>query len=237
MRMTESQPPPAHVEFCGEIFPVREGAPLLVGREGGLEISDNQYLHRRFLEISVVNGLVWMSNVGTHLPATVADGGGLVQAWLSPGARIPIVFEETIVWFSAGPTTYEFTLRTTVAPFQPTVQEFPEAGTTTIGRLTFTPDQRRLMVALAEPVLRRVGQGPSSIPSTAEAAERLGWTITKFTRKLDNVCDKLARTGVRGLQGNSNKLASGRRARLVEYAVATHLVTTDDLDLLLKADG
>ena len=39
---------------------------------------------------------------------TVADKKGLFQAWLNPGARIPLAFERVTVWFTAGPTTYDF---------------------------------------------------------------------------------------------------------------------------------
>jgi hypothetical protein len=70
------------------------------------------------------------------------------------------------------------------------------------------------------------------LPSSNGAADRLGWTVTKFNRKLDNVCDKLEKLGVRGLHGERGELASGRRSRLVEYAIATRLVTRDDLTLL-----
>ena len=56
--------------------------------------------------------------------------------------------------------------------------------------------------------------------------------MTRFNRKLDNVCDRLARIGVGGLRGGQGRLASNRRARLVEFAVATRLVTRNDLYLL-----
>ena len=39
--------------------------------------------------------------------ATVADESGHLQAYLAPGGRLPLVFPKTIVWFTAGPTTYE----------------------------------------------------------------------------------------------------------------------------------
>ena len=70
---------------------------------------------------------------------------------------------------------------------------------------------------------------PSSV---SLAAARLGWTLPTFNRKLDNVCDKLDKFGVSGLRGGRNKLASNRRARLVEYAISTRLVTPEDLDTL-----
>ena len=56
--------------------------------------------------------------------------------------------------------------------------------------------------------------------------------MTTFNRKLDNVCEKLDKIGVDGLRGGRGKLATNRRARLVEYAVATRLVSADDLALL-----
>jgi hypothetical protein len=94
----------------------------------------------------------------------------------------------------------------------------------------------RLVLALAEPALRGTGRAGSTLPSSGEAAQRLGWTTTKFNRKLDNVCQKLAAQGVRGLHGEPGRLASNRRARLVEYALAVRLVTRDDLHLLDDAD-
>ena len=113
--------------------------------------------------------------------------------------------------------------------------EAAPSGDTTIGATSLTPDQRRLVVALAEPRLRGDGRASVVLPSNAEAAERLGWAITRFNRKLDNVCQKLSRLGVRGLHGGPDRLASNRRSRLVEYAVATRLVTKDDLVLLQQS--
>lgn len=222
----------AVVDFCGERYTVEVGRPLTIGREGGLSIDDNPYLHRRFLELTEADGLIWLANVGSSLSATVADGAGLMQAWLAPGARLPVVFARTIVWFTAGPTTYDFDILLEESPFSPARAEPAEIGATTIGGVSFTPDQKLLIVALAEQVLRRGHRGAAAIPASVDAAMRLGWTITKFNRKLDNVCDKLSRGGIRGLHGESGRLATSRRARLVEYALAAQLVTSEDLELL-----
>src|SRR5690625_7793959 len=81
-------------------------------------------------------------------------------------------------------------------------------------------------------MLIRAASGMRSVPTSAQASKRLGWQLTKFNRKLDNVCDKLDRLGVRGLRGGPGKLASNRRARLVEHAVFSRLVTSEDLPLL-----
>jgi hypothetical protein len=96
----------------------------------------------------------------------------------------------------------------------------------------FTPSQRLLILALAEPILRQQGRGTASVPTSAEAAARLGWALTRFNRKLDNVCQKLAKVGVEGVHGAPGVLASNRRARLVEFALSVRLVTPEDLPLL-----
>jgi hypothetical protein len=219
------------VDFCGEIYDVLPDQPLLIGRDGQLAIDDNPFLHRRFLEVSVHDSMVWLANVGSQLSATVSDEAGLLQAWLSPGARLPLVFAKTSVWFTAGPTTYELDIVVDESLYLPVTTATEEVGETTIGRMTFTPDQKLLIVVLCENVLRR-GRGTGTIPSSADAAKRLGWTLTKFNRKLDNVCQKLSRSGIRGLHGDSERLATSRRARLVEYAMAARLVSTADLALL-----
>ncbi|WP_372493406.1 hypothetical protein [Janibacter melonis] len=223
------------VDFCGEIYPADPTRPLTIGREGDVEIDDNPFLHRSFLQITHEGGFWWLTNVGSTLTATVADKKGLLQAWLSPGARIPLAFERVTVWFTAGPTTYDFDVVADTPSFQMVDNEAlePDAtGETTVGRVSFTPDQKLLLIALCEDFLRRDTAGTGAIPSSADAARRLGWTVTKFNRKLDNVCSKLADAGTRGLHGGPGKLASNRKTRLVEHALSTRLVTVQDLALL-----
>lgn len=220
------------VEFAGEYFPVRPGGRFIVGREGDLAIDDNLFLHRHFLEISNADGLWWLGNIGTRLTATVTDVTGGVQAWLAPEARLPLVFAVTTVVFTAGPTTYELTIHATQPTFRPTRREFDGDGQSTIGDVPLTLTQKQLLVALAEPLLRRDGTGMSAIPSSAAAAERLGWTVTRFNRKLDNVCEKFERVGVPGMRGGTRSFATNRRARLVEHVIASRLVTKADLALL-----
>ncbi|MFJ2503264.1 hypothetical protein ACNPM4_17045 [Microbacterium sp. AGC62] len=220
------------VEFAGEYFPIEPGSRFIVGREGDLELDDNLFLHRHFLEISDGEGLWWLANVGTRLTATVTDSAGGVQAWLAPGARLPLVFETTTIVFSAGPTTYELVLHAAEPTFRATKREHDDGGASTIGDVPLTQSQKLLILALAEPQLRRDGTGMSEIPSSAAAAERLGWTVTRFNRKLDNVCDKFDRIGVPGMRGGQRSFATNRRARLVEHVIASRLVSKDDLPLL-----
>ncbi|GAA4771457.1 MULTISPECIES: FHA domain-containing protein [Microbacterium] len=224
---------PLRVEFAGEWFTVSPRGRFTIGREGDLEVDDNQYLHRHFLELSFHDGLWWLANVGSRLAATVSSAGGAVQSWLSPGARMPVVFAQSVIVFTAGPTTYEIALHTEEAHYAVSGQvQASMSGEATVMPVSFTPLQRVLIVALAEPMLRREGVSVSELPSSSAAAARLGWTMSKFNRKLDNVCDKLDRMGVQGLRGGPGKLATNRRARLVEYAVSSQLVTRADLPLL-----
>ncbi|GAB3389651.1 hypothetical protein GCM10027568_12160 [Humibacter soli] len=223
---------PISVEFVGETFDITSPGDFGIGREADLTIDDNPYLHRRFLRIFDEFGMWWIANVGTLLTATVTDGTGGVQAWLAPGARLPIVFETMHVMFSAGPTTYDFTIRNPNDLFSTSRITQESAGSTTILPVTLTTSQRQLIVALAEGVLRQQIPGRAEVPTSADAAARLGWSMTTFNRKLDNVCEKLDKLGVAGLRGGAGNLATSRRTRLVEYAVATRLVGQEDLALL-----
>lgn len=220
------------IEFCGEYFHPDPAGSFRIGREGELAVDDNPYLHRHFLQISRHDNMWWLHNIGGSLAATVSDDSGGVQAWISPGAALPLVFGTSVIRFTAGPTLYELTAHLADAPYLAPASERAVSAETTIGRVDLTADQKLLLVALAERALGRGTTGATSLPSSAAAAERLGWPITRFNRKLDNVCSKLERAGVRGLHGDSGSLASGRRARLVEYAIAARIVTNDDVTLL-----
>lgn len=226
---------PLRLEFCGEWYDIHEPDGFSIGRESDLVIDDNPYLHRRFLQIYPDFGLWWLGNVGNLLSATVTDATGHVQAWLSPGARLPIVFERLHVLFSAGSTTYDFTIHSQEDFYSSSSSLAGSAGATTIEPIPLTSSQRLLIVALCENVLTQRIPGRGEIPSSAEAAARLGWSLTTFNRKLDNVCEKLDKVGVAGLRGGRGNLATHRRARLVEYAVSTRLVSSDDLVLLESA--
>ena len=230
-----SAPPgiaPLRLEFAGEWHELPTDRPFIIGREGDLEIDDNPYLHRTFLTLSAEFGLWWLSNVGQLLSATVSDATGSVQAWVAPGAKLPLVFQTVHVMFSAGSTTYDFTVHAEEDFYNTSLTARPDGGGTTILPVTLTTSQRQLVVALAEPLLRQPTAGRATVPTSAEAAARLGWSMTTFNRKLDNVCEKLDKIGVDGLRGGRGRLATNRRARLVEYAVATRLVSVDDLPLL-----
>jgi hypothetical protein len=227
---------PLKIEFCGEWYEVEPPNEFSIGREGDLIVDENPYLHRHFLRLYSDFGMWWLGNVGNLLAATITDGTGGVHAWLAPDARIPIVFETMHVLFTAGSTAYDFTIHSSEDYFNTSASQIGAAGATTIEPIPLTTSQRQLIVSLAEGILNESIPGKGEIPSSAQAATRLGWTMTAFNRKLDNVCDKLDKVGVQGLRGGKGNLATNRRSRLVEYAVATRLVSRDDLVLLSKKE-
>jgi hypothetical protein len=221
------------VEFAGEWYSPSPHKGFVIGREGDLVIDDNPYLHRTFLSLSHSNGMWWVVNEGSRLAATLSDAGGRMQSWMAPGSHVPIVFSQMCLTFSAGSTTYEVNLFTSNAPFVPSSgSSAPAAGDRTMGEVPLTESQKLLILSLAETRLRRLGSGAVQVPSSAAAAQRLGWSLTRFTRKLDNVCDKFDRIGVEGLRGGSQGYAVNRRVRLVEYAVTSLLVRAEDLGML-----
>ena len=103
--------------------------------------------------------------------------------------------------------------------------------TVALGDIVLTDEQRMLLLALAEPTLRdpHVKQ---DLPANRAVARRLGWSITKFNRKLDNLCNRFAKLGVGGLRGSIDQLATDRRGRLVDHAIESGLITTGQLDRL-----
>jgi hypothetical protein len=221
-----------YIDFCGETAPIAH-QPFTIGRDADFVLDDgNRHLHRHFLSVSQQHGIWLLANVGSQLTATVSDADGRLEAFLAPGAVLPLVFEHSVVRFTAGPTTYEFAIRMPDAAFAAAPTEPTQHGDTTVGRVAMTPDQLRLIVAIAEPALRGDGRAATALPSNQDVARRLGWRLTRVNRKLDNVCQKLAGQGIRGLHGAPGQLASNRRARLVEYALAVRMVSRDDLALL-----
>ena len=228
----------ATVEFCGEEFVAADDRPLTIGRVADVEIDDNPYLHRVFLQLHREHELWWLSNVGSTLTATVADKKGLFQAWLSPGRAHPAGARGVHRVVHRRPDDLRLRHRAHRHPVRLGRDRGRARARGRRRRDHRRPglDDPRPEAARRRPLRGRScaarTPGAGQIPSSAAAAERLGWTVTKFNRKLDNVCQKLADAGTRGLHGGPGKLASNRKARLVEHALSTRMVTESDLALL-----
>lgn len=221
------------VEFLGEVTEVPDGREFTIGRAGDLVIDDNPRLHRRFLVISSAGEMWWLSNVGSQIAATITVDSGLTQTWLGPGGAMPIADGRSEVRFSAGRTTYEFEIfASDIQPRPVTATDDGDGTKTHLVAVSLSEHQRLVVLALAQFALRGADIGRARIPSTQTVVAQLGWTKRAFERALDEVCKKLSDAGVVGLVGQHGALAHDRRARLVEYAITTRMVRSEDLSML-----
>jgi hypothetical protein len=225
------------VDFAGEERVLQPGDELTFGRAGDLVIDENRYLHRVLGRFSWSRGMWWLTNLGSSIPLTVSDVAGPSFSRIAPGSSFAISFESCVVLFEAGGCNYELVLDLADGGPDTTVFEADEVPdwsdevTTTASSLPLSREQRLLLIALAEAQLRDPAAG-SELPTNRQISSRLGWTITKYNRKLDGLCTKFAAAGVSGLRGTSDALARDRRLRLVDHAINAGVVTADDLVLL-----
>jgi len=228
------------VDFCGEEHDLGELGRLSFGRAADLVLEDDPYLHRTVGEFVAADGHWWLRNTGNRTTLTVRDRAGSHLVVVGPGGTAALLPGEQSVTFSSGPHRYEIDV----------VLEWPEPfvhepcelvdplaeRTLEWGKVPLNDDQRLLLVALCEPLLRDPAGVDVVLPTNRAAAATLGWTLTKLNRKLDHLCLKFARAGVGGLHGDVAVLAADRRRRLVDHAVEVGLVTAEDVSLLSPPD-
>jgi hypothetical protein len=225
------------IDFCGEWYEPSDEDIFNIGREGDLEVDDNPYLHRQFLQVANYDGIWWLSNVGSMLSATVADASGGMQAWLSPGARIPLVFSHTNIIFTAGPTTYEFAVHLKTPSFRQERQRRTATGTPPSAR--WSSRTRRRHSSWRSPSPCCGAKAPASAPSRPPRQPRGRWAghSPGSTGNWTTCATNWTGPALWACAGGGGKLATNRRARLVEHAVTSHLVTADDLSPPRKDAG
>lgn len=224
------------VRFDDDECHLLPGDDLVFGREADLVIDSNPHLHRHLGRFRWRDGVWWLANLGSAIALDVCDARSLSHLTITPGRSAPVPFVDSRVRFRAGSAVYELAVTSgqvvDLAAVSGTL--VAAGGTTTISaaRMSLNAEQRLLLVALAERRLRHPALPPSEIPPNKQVADRLGWAITKFNRKLDYLCALFGRCGVAGLKGDVAGLASNRRERLVEHVITAGLITPHDLDLL-----
>ena len=240
-----STDPRLHVDFCGEVTTVEPGADLTFGRAGDLHIDDNRHLHRTLGRFWTRGDAWWLTNEGRAITIQIADADSRSSIVLAPGSEVALSFPNSILRFRAGVTDYELLVRVPDRDDDgvlshddlddlddlDNLDDELVGDTIALGDVPLTDEQRLLLLALAEPTLRDP-HGTDELPANRAAARRLGWSITKFNRKLDNLCSRFSKLGVGGLRGSVDQLATDRRRRLVEHAVESSLITAAQLDRL-----
>ena len=219
------------VSFVGDEHRLAEGRQLTFGRAADLVLDDdNLYLHRVVGRFVWWDGYWWVENLGEALELQLlGEDGSLVR--LPPGAQAPLTQPRASVRFSAGGLPYEVEATLPSSPAHAPPPAAPPAGlaTTRYGEVTLTGDEKALVLALARPYLLDPSAGPERLPANDEVAAALGWSRTKLNRKLDYLCERLTRAGVRGVQGGRGQLANNRRWVLVQHALVTRLVSPEDI--------
>ena len=206
------------------------------GRKGDLVIDDgNRYLHRKLGEFRFDGSRWWLHNTGSSINLSLHINANNVQAVLTPGSALPVGVGEFTLTFTAGPRSYALDGATT-GHAEPIDADDPRLldgePTAQWGQVELNDDQRLLLTALAEQHLLNPTHPSSAVPTNRQLALRLGWTITKYNRKLDHLCDKLHRAGVSGIRGEAGEVAADRRQRLLEHCLTYGVVTIDDLPRL-----
>ena len=228
-----------HVEFIGEERTIEPGDELTFGRQADLHIDGNRHLHRVLGRFWSRGDAWWLTNEGRSITIQIADADSRSSVQLAPGSEIALSFPNSILRFRAGITDYELSVRVpdTGADDEdddddPLDADDEDGGVTiALGDLMLTDEQRLLLLALAEGTLRSPHHS-DELPTNRAVARRLGWSITKFNRKLDNLCERLTKLGVGGLRGSLDQLATDRRRRLVEHAIESGLIDRHQLDRL-----
>lgn len=229
-----------YLEFCGEEFTLTPDQELTFGRCGDLIVDENPYMHRIVGRFVCVDGGWRVENTSRRQSVEVRDLSGPSSAVAAPGKVAALVYGEFTCGFTAGPTRYEIT--GALEEFEWDIDLLgPEgiAGTETIdwGRVDLNDDQRLLLLAMSEQHLLRPNRPETPVLTNRQGAVRLGWSITKFNRKLDHLCEKLQRAGVSGVHGDLGASATDRRRRLVEHALSVPLIRVEELALLDASDG
>jgi hypothetical protein len=218
------------VRFVDDERMLSNEASLTFGRQADLVVDPvNRSMHRELARFWNVDGQWHLVNLGRAITIVVTDLDGASFARLVPGANIPLPFANTAIAFSAGRANYRITAHqqksetSTGFPDMPAGYETGLDSTITASRIVFNEDQYLLLSTLG--ALRANGPiAVDDLPSNRQLAHQLGWTLSKFNRKLDNLCLKLDRAGVTGLVGDTADTARERRLRLANVAVEQHLV-------------
>jgi hypothetical protein len=205
------------------------GDEPVFGRGAQIDIDDNPYLHRQLGRFIHQQGWWWLQNIGSSTLLQVVELRSGAASRVPPGTQAVLTSPHQVVRFEAGRSKYE--LEADQTPRLPSSLDWAQtdsgADTIDITDLPINDEQRLLLLTMCESRLRDP-LGPLDLPSNQEIADRLGWSITKLNRKLDWLCERMARQGVPGMKEADGR-ATRRRERLVEHAVNARLVRLDDL--------
>lgn len=209
-------PPLIINDLIGSRIMLQPGEEATIGRAGSFPVgTDDRYLHRILLQIWYA-GQGWMIvNKGSHITVDIEPRGARTfsRLTLGPGAVMPVPVGPTVITFSTPERHYELHIDIPNRDLARPCPAAPDADTDeTYARHTPTEEQRRLMDALAAPLLRHPGAGDHDIPTVREVAEELGWTEKATNHRIERLCKRLMQDG--------EPITTPYRVSLARYAAA-----------------
>ena len=198
MTSTPLTPPLRIDDLLGNRVILEAGQEAIIGRAGTFPIgTDDAFLHRNLFQFWH-GGLGWMiANRGSHIPLDIEPRGSrsLTRIHLGPGAVTVMPAGPSAITFTTPERQYEIHI-----DIPSTGIARPSTINTTEGDITHArhipnEEQRIILEALAEPLLKNPGANDGDLPSIRELAEQLNWTEKKTNQKIDRLCQRLAQDG------------------------------------------
>lgn len=227
-------PPTSAATFKNLSWPLLIGRDLVFGRspECDIRLPPDPYLSRRAGTLRVLEDCILVRNDSSSKPIALRPPTGedrLVEPGAATTSRPWPVFAVVLV---GGDDTYLIEIRT---PFTGLTGEAIGAPTTApetiTAPLTLTGAQRRVLTALAAPIL--LNQGDQAAPATyGDIAQRLGLQPGYVRNVLKSLRESLSGYGFSGLTGADNATehqANDFRWALARWAIRSSWVTEDDV--------
>jgi hypothetical protein len=212
----------AKVEFDEVVHVVQPGERLTFGR--GLDctvcLSDVDVKVSRHAGVLECVGDIWFLANTSRTQMSVVDEFGM-RSVVQPSRRVAV---EGPVWAVVdGERSYRVHIEVPVA--SPDRVKPPSEGVpTAFGERSLASETDRLAMVVLFAQYLEDSPRPNPQPTTYQAAAaRLQWSESSLRRRIERLRDRLAKAGVPNMHGPN------AMPNLAEYALATRLITKDDL--------
>lgn len=213
---------------------VGEGGAVRVGRAAASDLQvgggddgspEDLGVSRAAATVSVRDGRVWVRNDSTSQPVYLVPDTGPTRVLEGNDEIASLPTPRVTVQLRGRIRTHEVQVEL-LGPAAPRATgQRPGEGPATQHLLELTPAERRILTALAEPLL--TARGDRARPASyAQGAERLYLSRSRVENCVADLVKKLAAAGIPGLEGPDAK------DNLCRYAVRSGSITTSDLAAL-----
>ncbi len=224
----------AEVRYGADAWPVHPGGTVTFGRGAGCDIRlvDDPHLSRRAGALLGQDGYLVIRNDSTSKPIVLRPPAGEDRV-IEPAAAttsLPLRHFD-LVLYGAGGTPVTLSVDAGSPPPPPPWVPVGPASTVT-APITLTPTQRRVLLALCEPMLTL--RGPAARPATyAEIGQRLKLKQGYVRNVVKALRESLTGHGLAGLSEDAEDAAvDDFRRTLAQWAVRSAWVSPEQLNEL-----